>query len=439
MKSFTTLKNLGTNLSNNTSTSNDTLMGQLISDQHRYAIQKYFDNERIYTTFTIGAQTIVLTASPIVGSTTATLPVVWPNISCQQLAVFGSGEQRTVFFVQNSTTLTWLSPLQGKSYSTTASISAGNTSATLSTAWVNPTQTLTVYFSDGESKSITFTNGSTAISWVGGLTGTVQAFVRTFSANTSISTVGVQSYPIPPQISKIKNDTITVGQLVYTPAPVQSIQEWTMLNALPYTSDIPNQFFIYNNQVNFWPIPSTSGNIISFNYKSRAPDLSFADYSTGTLSGITLGSNSITGVGSNWSSSGHYPLNVDLTFFNLFLQITPPSGEGIWYQIQSFQSDTALTLTQPIQSVPSATASAYIIGQLPLLSEDFHDMLVYGALSIYFSSIVKDSDKFKMFDNMYKERRQLLESYAGTKSVNVDLGSQVVPNNPNLYLYAPPR
>ena len=369
MKTYTQLKNLYTNLSNNVTTENDALGGQLISDQHRYNLQKYFDNERVYSTLTIGAEDLTLTGSLLEGAVSATLDTAWLNVSCEQLVVFSNSDQRTVVFTQ----------------------------------------------------------GATGITWQTGLTS---------SATDEITTVGVQFYPIPPQVSKIKNDTITVGQLVYTPAPIQTIQEWTMLNALPYTSDIPNYFYIYNNKVGFWPIPSTSGNVISFNYKSRVPDLSFVDYSTGTLSGITAGSNSITGSSTSWNTTGLFPLNVDLTFFNLFLKITPPSGEGIWYQIKSFQSDTALTLVLPIQSAPSATASSYVIGQLPLLQEDFHDMLVYGALRIYFSSIVNDDKKYNQFNNEYETRLSLLESYAGTKSVNVDLGAQPIPNNPNLFIYS---
>lgn len=372
MRTFTQQKALFTNLSNNVSTANGLLGGQLINDQHRYLIQKYFDNERTYTTLTIGAANLTLTGALIVGAKTATLNTVWPNFTCQQLVVFSSGEQRTVYFTQNSATITWQSAL-------------------------------------------------------------------TDAATTAISTVGVQSYPIPPQVSKIKNDTITIGQLVYTPAPVASIQEWTMLNALPYTSDIPNYFYIYQNQVNFWPIPSSSGNIISFNYKARVPDLTFEDYSTGTLTGIAVGSTSITGASTNWNSSGLFPLNTDLTFFNLFIRITPPSGDGLWYQIQSFQSNTALTLVQPIQNAPSGTATAYLIGQIPLLQEDFQDSMVYGALKIYFTSIVSDKGKFQMFEGEYQTRLNLLEAYAGTKSINVDLGAQPIPNNPNLFLFAPPN
>ena len=261
MKTYTGLKNLFTNLSNNTSTSNDTLGGQLISDQHRYLLQKYFDNERTYTTVTIGAEDITFTGALSAGDKTATLTSAWDNLTTRQKVVFSNSDQRTALF----------------------------------------------------------TNGSTTVTWETGLNS---------AATTAASTVGVQAYPIPPQVSKIKNDTITIGQLQYTPAPVQSIQEWTQLNALPYASDIPNYFFIYQNTVQFWPIPSTSGNIITFNYKGRVPDLSFADYSTGTLSSLAVDDDTITGVGSAWNATGNFPLNTDLLYYNLFLRIDPPIVTG---------------------------------------------------------------------------------------------------------------
>lgn len=369
MKTFTNLKSLYKNLSNNTATTNDTLGGQLISDQHRYLIQKYFDNERVYTTLTVGAQDLTLTGAPANGATSATLTVAWPYLSCSQLVVFSNSDQRTVFFTKGSTAITWQPPL-------------------------------------------------------------------TSAATVDISTVGVQSYPIPANVSKIKNDTITVGQLVYTPAPIQSIQEWTLLNALPYSSDIPNYFYIYNNQVNFWPIPSTTGNVITFNYKGRVPDLSFEDYSTGTLSGLSVGQTTITGSSTSWNSTGLYPLNTDLTYFNLFIKISPPSGDGIWYPIQRFNSNTELILATPIQNAPSTTATSYVIGQLPLLQEDFHDMIVHGSLMTYFSSIKIDKNQFALYQNHYERRLELLKDYAANKSVNVDLGAQPIPNNPNLFIYS---
>ena len=367
MKTFTTLKNLFMDLSNNRTSSNESLGGQLISDQHRYLVQKYFDNERTYTTLTIGAEDLTVTVAPSNGATSATLSSAWTYQTCQQLVVFDNSDQRTVTFRQGSTTISWQPPL---------------TSA---------------------------------------------------CATTTISTVGVQAYPIPATVSKIKNNTISVGQLVYTPAPVKTIDEWTRINALPYSSDIPNYYYIYNNQVQFWPIPSTTGNVITFNYKGRVPDLSFSDYTTGTLSSISVGDNQITGSSTSWNTTGAYPLNTDLTMFNLALRITPPSGDGIWYPVLRFTSDTEVLLASPIQNAPSSTASAYTIGQLPLLQEDFHDMLVYGALMTYYSSIVNNDSAYKKYATLYQERLTLLEDYAGTKAVNVDLGPQPVPYNPNLF------
>lgn len=369
MKTLTTLTNLFTSLSNNTSTTNATLGKQLISDQHRYLLQKYFDNERVYTTLTQGTTTLTLSASLSIGDISATLSTAWTGPTTNQLVVFSNSQQRLVSFLQGSTAITWQAPL-------------------------------------------------------------------TATATTSITTIGVQSYPIPANVSKIKNNTITVGQLVYTPAPVQSIQDWTRLNALPYTSDIPNYFYIYNNYVNFWPIPATTGNVITFNYKARVADLNISDYTTGTLSGLAVGSNSVTGVSTAWNTTGLFPLNVDVTHLNLFLQITPPTGDGIWYQIQRFISDTSLLLTTPLQNINATTATSYTIGQMPLLEEDFHDMLVHGSLMTYYSSIVVNDKSFKMYETQYNNRLSLLADYAGTKSVNVDLGSQPVPNNPNLFIFA---
>jgi len=47
-------------LSQNFTTNNVNLGKVLVNTQHRYYLQKYFDNERTYTTVTIGAQSLTL-------------------------------------------------------------------------------------------------------------------------------------------------------------------------------------------------------------------------------------------------------------------------------------------------------------------------------------------------------------------------------------------
>jgi len=96
MKTYTQLVSLATNLSNNVSSSNSLLLGQLISDRHRYLLQRLFENERAYTTLTVGPQSLTFTANPISGATSGTLTAAWDYATGTQLAVFENSEQRTI-------------------------------------------------------------------------------------------------------------------------------------------------------------------------------------------------------------------------------------------------------------------------------------------------------------------------------------------------------
>jgi len=381
MKTFPQILNLATSLTQNTTAANQALMRTLMDSQHRFLIQKYFDNERSFQTTTVGGMDLTLTATP----------------------------------------------------------SAGDTTATLTAVWAYPTVTQYGNFSNGDQRAILFTTGSASIAWTGGLTN---------AATTNLTTVGVQKYAIPAVISKITNDTVNVGQLRYVPAPVQTRQEWDLLNFLPYTSDIPNYFFIYQGNLEIWPIPSTTGNLITFNYKARVPDFSFlwaaggstwtpgavpTDYTTGTIATATVGSTAITGTSTSWSTTGKFPLNTDVSFFNLYLRIDPPKGDGMWYPISQFTGETSLTLSLPIINAPSVSGATYTIGQMPLLNEDFHDMLPYGSARTYSMSIKKDESMHKMFTEMYGEMLKMLEDYAGSKTINVDLQATPMMTNPNLY------
>lgn len=365
--SLTGMQNQFLTLSQNASASNTTLATLLLNQEHRYLLLRYFDNERSFTMTTVGPQVLTLTTATLAaGSLLATLSTAWTYNSCQQLVVFGDGEQRTVFFTQGSAAITWQSP-----------------------------------------------------------TTTVQT-------SASISCSGVQSYRMPANISKLKTASITIGQLVYIAYPVNSVQEWVKLNALPYNAAYPAYFFLYNDELKFWPIPSNTGQIISLYAQINTPDLSYADV-TGTIAsaGMAVGSNIVTASATPFTP---YPQNVDLTFTNLQLVAAPPFGDGLNYQIQNFTSTSAATLLSPVVYAPNqAGAGTFTIGQYPLLDPNFHDAIVYGALRTYFSSIAEDTDKAAYFGGLYQERLQRMEYYLSNKQTNVDLGSSPAQRNPNLY------
>ncbi len=309
---------------------------------------------------------------------------------------------------------------------TSAILVSGSTSATLTSNWTDISCHQLVVFSNSEQRTVYFTQGSASISW--------QSPTTSVQTSASISCKGVQSYPLPVNISKLKNATINVGQLVYTPAPVQSIQEWTKLNALPYNSSIPAYFYIYNNELNFWPIPASSGEVITLNCQISVADMTYEDYTAGTLavSGMVAGSNAVVGSSTLWATP--YPTGIDLTFANLFINATPPKGDGMNYPIRSFTDNSNLVLLKSVVNAPNISGANYTIGQFPLLSSDFHDAIVYGALRIYFSSIVADTARYQLYDGLFKEKLEQMEFYLSNKSDNVDLGVTPTVRNPNLFL-----
>ncbi len=250
-------------------------------------------------------------------------------------------------------------------------------------------------------------------------------------ASTTIVTVAQQQfYDLPYDYSKLKTGTITIGELQWTPTEILSRADWDKLNVFPYYSDIPNNYFIYNGQIGFWPIPSTSANTITFNYKRRVTDLTLADYITGTVS-VTNGSTAVTGAGTGFLAN-YLAVAGSVLNLNLWIKLTPPSGDGNWYQISSITSATVLTLVNEYQGGTTSGAS-FIIGQMPLLLEDYHDLLVYRPLTIYFSSVNKDREKLEEFRVLYNEGIAKLDEYAGTKALNINLRGAINTINPNLF------
>lgn len=425
MISYTNLQTQFGILSQNADSGNLALGAFLMNQEHRYLLQKYFSNEASYTITTIGSTNLTLTSAPQIGSTSATLTSSWAFANSQTWVTFSDGEQRYVTFINGSTSITWANALIGTNFTLTASVNAGSTSATLQSLWPNASGALLSQFSDGEQKTITYIANSNSISWTGGLTSTVTANVYVSVFTTTIGVGGVQTYNLPPDYSKLKTGTLTIGNLRWNPREILTRQEWDDLNVFPYYADIPNNYFIWNYQFNLWPIPSTTGNIIAFNYKRRIPDLSLADYTTGTLT-ATNGSNIITGASTIWI------VTTNNTNESRYLQIPQPTGDNAWYQIATVNSTTSLTLTAPYQGT-SVSGASYIIGQMPNLYEDFHDMLLYKALTYYFSSIVDNEGKKKEWEDAYDAKLKLLEEYCGTKSVDVNLGRSVTIRNPNSY------
>ena len=368
MLSYKKLRDTFGALTQNTSTANLALFDTLANIEHRYLLQEFFSNETTYSIPTAGGTTKTLTGALSIGAITATLTSAWTGNTTKVQVTFSSGEIRMVDVITGSATIKWDVPL-------------------------------------------------------------------TASATTAITIGGQQYYPLPPNYSKLKSITITIGALKWTLNEIFTTQEWNQLNVFPYYADIPKNFFIYPGgdhgaQIGIWPIPATSGNIITFSYKFRVPDLSLTDYdgtSGGTGINVTTKSTAVTGTGTSFVPT------TNIANESRWLQIAQPKGDNTWYQIVSVDSTTGLTLYQPYQGITVVSGTSYTIGQMPLLMEDFHDMLLYKPLYTYFSSISPDATKAAEFKALYDERLIRLAKYSGKNSINVNLRGSINTRNPNTF------
>ena len=196
-----------------------------------------------------------------------------------------------------------------------------------------------------------------------------------------------QNYNYPYDCDMVREIAVIVSNIRYTPRPSPSQEHWDKLNLVTFTSDIPQWWFTLNGQILLWPKPASSGNTINVTQKCRVIDLGAADYITGNITTVATSGvlTTVTGSGTAWTSQ----------MVGRFIQIAYAGasdvGDGIWYEIAGVASATSLTLVRTYGGTAIAAASAnYIISQMPLLPENFHDLPWLAAAGNYW---MKESDK----------------------------------------------
>lgn len=238
-----------------------------------------------------------------------------------------------------------------------------------------------------------------------------------------------QAYNLPPDFEVIEDVTIQTGGYLWQPTASPSRKHFDMINLIPYYNDFPQFFYIWNGQINIWPIPSSAANVMTINYKSRVTDLSQADVTTGTVS-ITTATTAVEASATPFQSwmaqSGWMKIAHSTT-------VTSTNGDNRWYQISSVTDSNSLNLINPYMGATVALG-AYTIGDVPILPEDYQDIPLYWALKTYYTSIVPNVNQAKLYDSLYKERYQWLQDKYSSKDYTPVLTDTNTPvYNPNLF------
>ena len=366
MKSFSTLQTYFQKLSQNTNTDNTALAMQMINDSYRYLMQKYYFNERSTTIVTVGDQQDYQLPYNYAKLKTGTITIGALRWTPTEILSRADWDNLNVF--------PYYSDIPNNYF-----IYDGKFSL-----WPIPA------------------TGSTAATYTG-LTGTLN-----------------------------QNDTITVGTVT---GKILTFSSTVMNIAIPQSSNgvtLPTGSFTTSGGASGTVTSNviTPGNTITFNYQIRFPDLSIADYVTGTVT-VTNGSTAVTGSGTSWLAN-YLPAAGSVKNLNLWIQFTSPGGDNNWYQIDTINSATSLTLLNNYQGASSSSVS-YTIGQMPLLLEDFHDLPAYRALYIYFSSINKVPESAQEFKRLYDEGISSMDDYVGSKALQVNLRGSIKTINPNVF------
>lgn len=238
----------------------------------------------------------------------------------------------------------------------------------------------------------------------------------TLTATTIASTA---SYFFPYDYDELLSVKITSGDLDYIPKQITNRDEWNELNAVPYESDFVTHFYVLDRRIQFFPIPATAGNVITYTYKRHIVDLSEADYTTGTVA-VTNNSTVVTGTGTTFTAAmvGRY-IKVGGT------------GDRYWYRISGFTNATTIAIEVPYAGL-TVTGQAFTIGQMSPLPENHDKAPVYYAVSEYWYQN-DDLNRGDRYLKKFEQQKQMLVEENISKTMELGLTDEAIMRNPNWY------
>lgn len=222
---------------------------------------------------------------------------------------------------------------------------------------------------------------------------------------TDVTVADQQSYNLPIDNRKVVSVRVTVGGDDYILDEIPSPQKFDEINrdGSDETSDYPTYYHERNGKIYIYPIPATADYTITILYLRRPIDLEQTDYTTGTIT-ATNGDETIVGSGT------------DFTTLSISTNTKLIVG-GVAYDIDSVTDGTNLELTEPFQGTTTAGLS-YIIGDVPIIPEDFHDILWLGAAKYYYGLSEEDTRTFQMTDAMFNELEARLVQATRSRGVS---------------------
>ena len=211
----------------------------------------------------------------------------------------------------------------------------------------------------------------------------------------TITTVASQeAYDLPENYRRVIDVYLTSGTTIYSPKPIIKEEDYKKLKSQNLgASDALQYYYIDQGQIRFLPAPATVSLSITLRYRRRPVDLSADDYATGTVT-LTNADETVTGSGTTFTAG----------MAGRWLRAT--TGDYKWYEIDTFTTTTALEMVKKYNGTTTAGLT-YVIGEMPLIPEDYQMLLEYKPLSMYYA-MNQDTSLANYWDAKYKELLQLM-------------------------------
>lgn len=269
---------------------------------------------------------------------------------------------------------------------------------------------------------------------------------------------GQENYPIPQRFRKLSSVIVEIDNennansvTRYQPTPIFDQNAWNrVLVSNLGESDWPMFVFVKNRELALAPVPSSDGATIVMTGRLNLKDLSFENYTTGTITTVPYalaftgaladGATSGTLTGAFSFATGEYQVEFSngevrlATFTNAstavtwdneltsaatanitvsgskggtiltgsstswttgmegrYIRITSTAaangGDNYWYKIDQVLDDTHLSLTEPYQGEDiSAGSAAYVMGEMSVIPESYDIGVVYRSSALWWAS-----------------------------------------------------
>lgn len=220
---------------------------------------------------------------------------------------------------------------------------------------------------------------------------------KTFSFTTAANDY---TYDLPFDFGRIVGVTILISGTTYTLTEVPSHDEWQKIQRYrtTYTSNIPELYHITGDQVEIYPVPSNNGDADcgTFYYIKRVVDMQYDDYTTSTIT-LTNASTVVTGSGTTFTAA-------------MVGRFIKGNLDARYYELSTFTSTTVMGLKKSFQGT-TAGSLAYTISELPLIPEDYHQLLWLQPVATYWQ-LKKEPALAAYYQALYdKNKASFIASY----------------------------